>query len=92
MFYISSCETLAKSVPQGSILGPLRLDIFINDMSYFIEKCSLYNYADDKSLSISALTADEVLSDLKYDCEISLRWFKQNGMETNPNKFQFLTS
>ena len=67
-------------------------NIFINDMFYFIEKCSLYNYADDNSQSISAPTADEVLLNLKHDCEISLRWYKQNGMEANPNKFQFLIS
>ena len=85
-------ETLAKGVPQGSVLGPLLFNIFINDMFYFIEKCSLYNYADDNSLSISAPTADEVLLNLKHDCEISLRWYKQNGMEANPNEFQFLIS
>ena len=61
-------------------------------MFYFIEKCSLYNYADDNSLSISAPTVDEVVLNLKHDCEISLRWYKQNGMEANPNKFQFLIS
>ena len=88
----SSWEILAKGVPQGSILGPLLFNIFINDMFYFIEKCSLYNYADDNSLSISAPTAEEVLLNLKHACEISLRWYKQNGMEANPNKFQFLIS
>ena len=61
-------------------------------MFYFIEKCPLYNYAEDNSLSISTPTADEVLSNLKHDCEISLRWYKQNGMEANPNKFQYLIS
>ena len=37
-------------------------------------------------------TADEVLLNLKHDCDISLLWYKQNGMEANPNKFQFLIS
>ena len=58
----SAWETLAKGVPQGSILGPLLFNIFINDMFYFMEKCSLYNYADDNSLSNSASSVDEVLS------------------------------
>ena len=88
----STWETLAKGVPQGSILGPLLFNIFINDMFYFMEKCSLYNYADDNSLSNSAPSVDEVLSNLRHDCEISLRWFNQNGMEANPNKFQFFIS
>ena len=56
------------------------------------KKCSLYNYADDNSLSNSAPSVDEVLSNLKHDCMISLCWFKNNGMEANPNKFQFFIS
>ena len=88
----STWETLAKGVPQGFILGPLLFNIFINDMFYFVEKCSLYNYTDDNYLSNSAPTVDEVLSNLRHDCEISLRWFNQNGMEAIPNKFQFFIS
>ena len=52
----------------------------------------MYDYADDNKLSISAPTADEVLLNLKHNCEIPLRWYKQNGMEANPNKFQFFIS
>ena len=88
----STWETLAKGVPQGSILGPLLFNIFINDMFYFMGKRPVYNYADDNSLSNSAPSVDEVLSNLRHDCEISLRWFNHNGMEANPNKFQFFMS
>ena len=59
-------------------------------MLYFIEKCSLYDYADGNSLSIAVPIAGEVLSNLKHDCEISLCWYRQEGMEANPKKIQFL--
>ena len=49
----SSWTTLSKGVPQGSILGPLLFDIFMGDLFLFIEKCKLYNYADDNSLESS---------------------------------------
>ena len=48
-----------------------------------MKKCSLYNYADDNSLSHSAPSVDEILS---------RRWFKQNGIEANFDIFQFLIS
>jgi retron-type reverse transcriptase len=46
---LSTCQDIYKGIPQGSILGPVLLNIFINDIFYFIPDSSLYNYADDLS-------------------------------------------
>ena len=47
--YINWSEVLRR-IPQGSILGPLLLNIFINDVFFFIEKSEICNFTDDNTL------------------------------------------
>ena len=46
----SEWDHLRKGVPQGSIMGPLLYNIFIQDLFYYIGE-NLYNFADDNSIS-----------------------------------------
>ena len=86
----SSWADLRKGVPQGSILGPLLFNIFINDLFLFIENCSLYYYADGNTVSFSAPSLSDVVSNLQVDCNHAIDWFTTNGIKANPNKFQFM--
>ncbi len=83
-------EPLKKGIPQGSCLGPLIFNIFINDLFLFIKKCELYNYADDNTLSVSGSTMDFVIEALKTDTENAVNWFTINFMQANPEKFQVM--
>ena len=75
---------------QGSILDPLLFNVFINDMYLFINKCTLYNYADDNSLSCAATEVEEIMSSLQMDGSKVIQWFTDIGMQANPSKLQFM--
>ena len=87
----SSWSEIIAGVPQGSILGPLLFNIFINDIFLFPEKCFLSNYADDNTLYAIANDMNDVKSKLFHDFNIIEIWFQQNYMCLNSGKCHYMS-
>ena len=87
----SKWQNISTGVPQGSILGPLLFNIFINDLFLFIETTTLYNYADDNTMYSSDKNANIVISRLRHDFAIISEWVYENYMVLNADKCHYLT-
>ena len=86
----SMWEKIISGVPQGSILGPLLFNIFLNDLFLFVEKSDLSNYADDNALYSSGNDQEKVKQNLRQGFEIVTRWFYENYMILNSRKCHFM--
>ena len=87
---ISSWRTVKRGVPQGSVLGPLIFNIFINDFILFIKDCELCNFADDQTIYAYDSNMDTVIISLEQDLKRCINWLDINGLVVNPDKFQIM--
>ena len=86
----SSWKEMISGVPQGSILGPLLFNIFINDLFFFVNESDVCNYADDNTLSYADYELEKIVEKLENDISNLEEWFKHNGLTLNEKKCQFM--
>ena len=83
----SKWQEIVSGVPQGSVLGPLLFNIFVNDFIFAMKSTYVCNFADDNTIYACDKDVESVAVRLEDDVSRALDWFKSNRMVANPQKF-----
>jgi hypothetical protein len=73
-------------VPQGSVLGPLLFNIFVNDISQHVYTGVANLYADDTLIYTTGTNVQEVTNNLPKCIDNVMLWYNKNNIVINVEK------
>ena len=76
----------ALGVSQGSVLGSLLFNIYLNDLFLFLEETDVCNYADNTTIYTCGPNVENVVAKLENDALALSEWFPNNRMELKEDK------
>ena len=85
----SELNSISLGVPQGSVLGPLLFNLFINDVTIAIPYNKIL-YADDGVFYVNDLTLEGCLKKLRNLIELLSEWLSFNKLIPNTNKTKLM--
>ena len=82
----SKFEKVTCGVPQGSCLGPLLFILYINDLPLSLEHSQVNMYADDCSISFTAISIPVINERVNEDLDSLRTWLAANKLSLNVAK------
>ena len=84
----SSWSALLKGVLQGSVLGLILFNIFLNDLFFVLKDTDFCKFADYTLPHTCDISFDELLMLFECNSVLAVFWFEINDMKLNTDKCQ----
>ena len=83
---LSETRQTDLGVTQGSILGPLLFNVYVNSLPTCVKKCRMILYADDAVLIYATSTPDSLQDAFVLDFKLMRDWYTANRLSLNVKK------
>lgn len=83
---VSAYKSVLHGVPQGSVLGPLLFNVYVNGIVEISSDASFVLYADDTSLFVSGSNSEEEFTKGQVELQKLFTLSKSNGLKINCSK------
>ena len=77
---------------QGSVLGPLLFNIYLNYLFFFLKDVGIFSFADGTTTYISDESLENVLKSLEKISMLAIHWFENIYMKLNTGKYHLIVS
>lgn len=77
---------IPRGVPQGSVLGPLLFNLYINDIVFIDEGVKFFIYADDSTVLVSGKDVNNLIVRCNSLLDRLAMWSEANCLRINVNK------